>query len=76
MHVMDIASATLSGGVAVGAVADMMIGPAGAFAAGTVMGLISTLGFQKLQSFLHDKIKRVKLIFYSVGTQNVAQEME
>jgi len=57
MDMVDIANATLSGGVAVGAVADMMIGPAGAFAAGTVMGLISTLGFQKLQSFLHDKIK-------------------
>ena len=57
MDMVDIANATLSGGVAVGAVADLMLGPAGAFAAGTVMGLISTLGFQKLQSFLHDKLK-------------------
>ena len=29
MHLMDVASATLSGGVAVGAVADMMIGNVG-----------------------------------------------
>ena len=57
MDMVDIANATLSGGVAVGAVADMMIGPAGAFAAGTVMGIVSTLGFQKLQSYLHDKLK-------------------
>ena len=50
---MDIASATLSGGVAVGAVADMMIGPAVAFFSGTVMGIVSTLGFRKLQSHLN-----------------------
>ena len=63
MDMVDIANATLSGGVAVGAVADLMLGPAGAFAAGTVMGLISTLGFQKLQSFLHDKLKYVHAVF-------------
>ena len=57
MHVMDIASATLSGGVAVGAVADMMIGPAVAFFSGTVMGIVSTLGFRKLQSHLHRKFR-------------------
>ena len=52
---MDVASATLSGGVAVGAVADMMIGPAVAFAAGTFMGVVSTLGFRRLQARLHHK---------------------
>ena len=57
MHVMDIASATLSGGVAVGAVADMMIGPAVAFFSGTVMGIVSTLGFRKLQPHLHRKFR-------------------
>ena len=66
MDMVDIANATLSGGVAVGAVADLMLGPAGAFAAGTVMGLISTLGFQKLQSFLHDKLKYTQ--YFICGT--------
>ena len=46
---VDIQNATLSGGVAVGAVADLMIQPYGAFIAGTVCGIISTLGYRLLQ---------------------------
>lgn len=46
---VDIQNATLSGGVAVGAVADLMLQPYGAFIAGSVVGVISTLGFKKLQ---------------------------
>ena len=58
---MDVASATLSGGVAVGAVADMMIGPAVAFASGTAVGVVSTLGFRKIQSAIHSKIGWVRV---------------
>ena len=46
---VDIQNATLSGGVAVGAVADLMIHPYGAFIAGTVTGIISCLGYRVLQ---------------------------
>ena len=46
---VDVQNATLSGGVAVGAIADLMIQPYGAFLAGSVTGIISTVGFRKLQ---------------------------
>jgi ammonium transporter Rh len=49
MDMVDIANATLSGGVAVGAVADLMLQPYGALIAGTLTGAASTLGFRKLQ---------------------------
>ena len=46
---VDIQNATLSGGVAVGAIADLMIQPYGAFMAGTLCGSVSTLGYRILQ---------------------------
>lgn len=54
---VDIANATLSGGVAVGAVADLMLQPYGAFIAGTICGALSTIGFRKLQGSLLEKLK-------------------
>ena len=50
-------NATLAGGVAVGAVADMILTPFGAITMGTVAGLVSTLGFQYVQPFLAEKMK-------------------
>jgi ammonium transporter Rh len=56
----DIQNATLAGGVAIGAVADNIIGPGGAMTIGLIAGVFSTLGFRfltpKLESFvkLHD----------------------
>ena len=47
--VVDIQNATLSGGVAVGALADLMIQPYGAFVAGSLCGVVSTLGYKLLQ---------------------------
>ena len=47
--IVDIQNATLSGGVAVGAIADLMIQPYGAFIAGTLTGTVSTLGYRYLQ---------------------------
>ena len=54
---VDIANATLSGGVAVGAVADLMLQPYGAFLAGSLTGIVSTVGFRKLQELLNNKLK-------------------
>ena len=46
---VHIQNATLSGGVAVGAIADLMIQPYGAFLAGSLCGILSTLGYTFLQ---------------------------
>ena len=43
---VDVQNATLAGGVIVGATADLMLQPYGAFAAGCVGGLVSTFGYQ------------------------------
>ena len=47
--VVDFQNATLSGGVAVGAIADLMIQPGGAFIAGTLCGIVSTIGYRVIQ---------------------------
>ena len=47
--VVDFQNATLSGGVAVGAISDLMIQPGGAFIAGTLCGVISALGYRVIQ---------------------------
>ena len=46
---VDFQNATLSGGVAVGAIADLMIQPGGAFIAGSLCGVVSTLGYRVIQ---------------------------
>ena len=48
-EIVDIQNATLSGGVAVGAIADLMLQPYGAFLAGTICGVVSTLGYRIFQ---------------------------
>ena len=48
---VDLQNATLSGGVAVGAIADLMIQPYGAYLAGTLTGAISCLG--EIMVFMH-----------------------
>jgi len=52
LDMVDIQNATLSGGVAVGAIADLMIQPYGAFLAGTLTGIVSCLGYRLVQPFL------------------------
>jgi ammonium transporter Rh len=59
LNMVHVQNATLAGGVAVGAVADMPIQPFGALLIGSVAGIISTLGYEyltpKLNEFLvHD----------------------
>jgi len=50
-------NATLAGGVAVGAAADMMLSPFGAIVMGTLAGLVSTIGFEYLTPLLAQKLK-------------------
>ena len=49
IDIVDVQNASLSGGVAVGAVADLMIQPYGAFFLGSLCGVVSTLGYRVLQ---------------------------
>ena len=49
IDIVDVQNASLSGGVAVGAIADLMIQPYGAFFMGSICGVVSTLGYRLLQ---------------------------
>ena len=44
-----IQNATMAGGVAVGACADMMLTPGGAMATGSLAGILSVCGFRFVQ---------------------------
>jgi len=50
-----IQNATLAGGVAVGATADMILTPVGALIIGSFAGILSTWGYSKLSPWLADK---------------------
>lgn len=54
-EMVDIANATLAGGVAVGSSADLIIGPGAAMLIGCSAGFISTLGFIHLTPWLEAK---------------------
>lgn len=54
--VIDFQNVTLSGGVAVGAIADLMIQPGGAFIAGSLCGVVSTLGYRVIQVSSHFEV--------------------
>ena len=63
LHMVHIRNATVAGGVAVGAVADMAIQPTGALIIGTLAGLIAALGAHYVtprlnRRFVHDTCER------------------
>ena len=49
MNIVDAQNACLSGGVAVGAIAHMMLQPYGAILIGSFAGILSTIGYQIIQ---------------------------
>ena len=55
-HMVDIQNATLAGGVAMGACADMLIQPGSAIGIGGVAGLVSVFGYVHVQGFLERKL--------------------
>jgi len=52
-----IQNATLAGGVAIGAVADLMVGPWAALVIGSVAGIVSVLGYDLLSPYLKKRFK-------------------
>lgn len=52
-----IQNATLAGGVAIGACADMMMQPYGAMIVGSVAGIVSTLGYHTVGPILNNSLK-------------------
>jgi len=53
----DIQNATLAGGVMVGATADMVLQPYGACVAGSIAGIVSTVGYKVISGKLHSWLK-------------------
>ncbi|XP_062835140.1 ammonium transporter Rh type A-like [Anolis carolinensis] len=57
LNVAHLQNATLAGGVAIGAVANMAITPAGAFILGIISSLVCILGFKYMTPFLATKVR-------------------
>jgi ammonium transporter Rh len=54
---VDIQNASLAGGVAVGSSADLVIGPSFSLLIGMIAGIMSTVGYNKIQPFLQRKFQ-------------------
>ena len=69
MNIVDAQNASLSGGVAVGAIAHLMLQPYGALLIGSAAGILSTVGYQiiqviwKLLNFFKKVIKNYNALY-------------
>eukprot|EP00483_Globobulimina_turgida_P011981 UN12003 len=54
---VHIQNATLAGGVAIGAAADLYLNPAGAIAVGLFAGALSVVGYEYLSDLIEEKLK-------------------
>ena len=80
-----IQNATLAGGVAIGACADLMVQPWAALLVGTIAGTISVYGFDEitvciflkkvLKNVLHSQYKLYVFILYSLPSTNISKFM-
>ena len=52
---VDVQNATLAGGVAIGAIANLKIGPFGALLVGSLAGCLSCFGFCRVQPYLLER---------------------
>ena len=52
-NMVDIQNATLAGGVAIGSSADLVIGPSFSLLIGMIAGIMSTIGYNKIQPYLY-----------------------
>ena len=69
MNIVDAQNACLSGGVAVGAIADLSLQPYGAVVIGSVAGILSTIGYQVIQVRIFEIIIDIPMpmhMFYGV----------
>ena len=74
MNIVDAQNACLSGGVAVGAIADLSLQPYGAVVIGSVAGILSTIGYQVIQVRIFESIIDIPItihMFYGVHTCNL-----
>jgi len=55
-NMVDIQNATLAGGVAMGAAADLLVLPGAAIAIGAIAGIVSVVGYVHIQPYLEKKI--------------------
>lgn len=56
VNIVDIQNASLAGGVAIGASANMYCMPHGTLMIGSCAGLLSTVGYRKLQPYLDERL--------------------
>ena len=56
-NMIDIQNASLAGGVAIGSSADLVIGPSFSLLIGLIAGIMSTVGYNKIQPFLQRKLR-------------------
>ena len=63
MNIVDAQNASLSGGVAVGAIAHLMLQPYGSLLIGSAAGILSTVGYQIIQVILNTNYTNLYIYF-------------